>query len=132
MFCDDDFGLADLDWDEVRELVDAFAGAIAFHGILRAGATPATVNARFTAKQLADSPTTMLVTVTPPVAVALANHPLSDEYHLWSLQGIIFRGRRGAAGVERMGGAPLRQVIASSSALKTRRGRRRTRRRSSA
>ena len=55
----------------------------------RAGATPATVNARFTAKQLADSPTTMLVTVTPPVAVALANHPLSDEYHLWSLQGIV-------------------------------------------
>jgi acyl-CoA synthetase (AMP-forming)/AMP-acid ligase II len=45
------------------------AFAIAFHGILRAGATATTINALFTAKdiakQLADSHATMLVTVAP-------------------------------------------------------------------
>jgi acyl-CoA synthetase (AMP-forming)/AMP-acid ligase II len=45
------------------------AFAIAFHGILRAGATATTVNALFTAKdiakQLTDSRATLLVTVTP-------------------------------------------------------------------
>jgi acyl-CoA synthetase (AMP-forming)/AMP-acid ligase II len=50
------------------------AFAIAFHGILRAGATATTINALFTAKdiakQLADSQATMLVTVTPLVAQA--------------------------------------------------------------
>lgn len=50
------------------------AFAIAFHGILRAGATATTVNALFTAKdianQLADSRATMLVTVTPLLAHA--------------------------------------------------------------
>lgn len=50
------------------------AFAIAFHGILRAGATATTINALFTAKdvakQLADSQATMLVTVTPLLAHA--------------------------------------------------------------
>ncbi|WP_197373830.1 4-coumarate--CoA ligase family protein [Mycolicibacterium baixiangningiae] len=50
------------------------AFAIAFHGILRAGATATTVNALFTAKdvakQLTDSRATMLVTVTPLLAQA--------------------------------------------------------------
>ncbi|MDT7759743.1 MAG: hypothetical protein QOH27_5641, partial [Mycobacterium sp.] len=45
------------------------AFAIAFHGILRAGATATTINALFTAKdiakQLTDAHATMLVTVTP-------------------------------------------------------------------
>ena len=45
------------------------AFAIAFHGILRAGATATTINALFTAKdiakQLTDSQAKMLVTVTP-------------------------------------------------------------------
>ena len=45
------------------------AFAIAFHGILRSGATATTINALFTAKdigkQLADAKATMLVTVTP-------------------------------------------------------------------
>ncbi|MGB0961763.1 MAG: AMP-binding protein, partial [Mycobacterium sp.] len=44
------------------------AFAVAFHGILRAGATATTINALFTAndiaKQLTDSGATMLVTVT--------------------------------------------------------------------
>jgi acyl-CoA synthetase (AMP-forming)/AMP-acid ligase II len=50
------------------------AFAIAFHGILRAGATATTLNALFTAKdiakQLTDAKATMLVTVTPLVAQA--------------------------------------------------------------
>jgi acyl-CoA synthetase (AMP-forming)/AMP-acid ligase II len=50
------------------------AFAIAFHGILRAGATATTINALFTAKdvakQLTDSQATMLVTVTPLLAQA--------------------------------------------------------------
>ena len=45
------------------------AFAVAFHGILRAGATATTINALFTAKdiakQLTDSKATMLVTVSP-------------------------------------------------------------------
>ncbi|MGE2724725.1 4-coumarate--CoA ligase family protein [Mycolicibacterium pulveris] len=48
--------------------------AVAFHGILRAGATATTVNALFTAKdiaaQLTDSKAKMLVTVTPLLAQA--------------------------------------------------------------
>lgn len=48
--------------------------AVAFHGILRAGATATTVNALFTAKdiakQLTDSNAKMLVTVTPLLAQA--------------------------------------------------------------
>ena len=48
--------------------------AIAFHGILRAGATATTINALFTAKdiakQLTDAKASMLVTVTPLVAQA--------------------------------------------------------------
>src|ERR1700754_1716498 len=43
--------------------------AVAFHGILRSGATATTINALFTAKdiakQLTDANATMLVTVTP-------------------------------------------------------------------
>jgi len=50
------------------------AFAIAFHGILRAGATATTINALFTAKdvakQLTDAKASMLVTVTPLVAQA--------------------------------------------------------------
>jgi acyl-CoA synthetase (AMP-forming)/AMP-acid ligase II len=50
------------------------AFAIAFHGILRAGATATTINALFTAKdiakQLTDAQATMLVTVTPLLASA--------------------------------------------------------------
>lgn len=50
------------------------AFAIAFHGILRSGATATTINALFTAKdiakQLADSKATMLVTVSPLLANA--------------------------------------------------------------
>ncbi|BCI52530.1 4-coumarate--CoA ligase [Mycolicibacterium litorale] len=50
------------------------AFAIAFHGILRAGATATTINALFTAKdiakQLTDSRAMMLVTVTPLLAQA--------------------------------------------------------------
>jgi acyl-CoA synthetase (AMP-forming)/AMP-acid ligase II len=52
------------------------AFAIAFHGILHAGATATTINALFTAKdvakQLTDSRATMLVTVTPLLPQALA------------------------------------------------------------
>src|SRR5689334_24530590 len=48
--------------------------AVAFHGILRAGATATTINALFTpkdiAKQLTDSNATMLVTVTALLAQA--------------------------------------------------------------
>ena len=48
--------------------------AVAFHGILRSGATATTINALFTAKdiakQLTDSKAKMLVTVTPLVAQA--------------------------------------------------------------
>lgn len=51
------------------------AFAIAFHGILRAGATATTINALFTAKdiakQLTDSRAVMLVTVTPLLPQAL-------------------------------------------------------------
>jgi acyl-CoA synthetase (AMP-forming)/AMP-acid ligase II len=51
------------------------AFAIAFHGILRAGATATTINALFTAKdiakQLTDSRAAMLVTVTPLLPQAL-------------------------------------------------------------
>lgn len=51
------------------------AFAIAFHGILRSGATATTINALFTAKdiakQLTDSRAAMLVTVTPLLAQAL-------------------------------------------------------------
>lgn len=51
------------------------AFAVAFHGILRAGATATTVNALLTAgeieKQLADSGATMLLTVSPLAAPAL-------------------------------------------------------------
>ena len=50
------------------------AFAIAFHGILRSGATATTINALFTAKdiakQLADANATLLVTVTPLLAQA--------------------------------------------------------------
>jgi acyl-CoA synthetase (AMP-forming)/AMP-acid ligase II len=50
------------------------AFAIAFHGILRSGATATTINALFTAKdiakQLGDAHATMLVTVTPLLAQA--------------------------------------------------------------
>ena len=50
------------------------AFAVAFHGILRAGATSTTVNALFTAKdiakQLTDSKAKMLITVTPLLAQA--------------------------------------------------------------
>jgi acyl-CoA synthetase (AMP-forming)/AMP-acid ligase II len=51
------------------------AFAIAFHGILRAGATATTINALFTAKdiakQLTDSRASMLVTVTPLLTQAI-------------------------------------------------------------
>src|SRR3954452_15558057 len=50
------------------------AFAVAFHGILRSGATATTINALFTAKdiakQLSDSKARMLVTVTPLLAQA--------------------------------------------------------------
>ncbi|MFB1296725.1 4-coumarate--CoA ligase family protein [Mycobacterium sp. pW049] len=50
------------------------AFAVSFHGILRAGATATTINALFTAKdiakQLTDSNATMLITVTPLLAQA--------------------------------------------------------------
>lgn len=62
------------------------AFAVAFHGILRAGATATTINALFTAKdivkQLTDSRATMLVTVTPllpQAAQAAAEIGLADE-----------------------------------------------------
>jgi acyl-CoA synthetase (AMP-forming)/AMP-acid ligase II len=62
------------------------AFAIAFHGILRAGATATTINALFTAKdiakQLTDSRATMLITVTPllpQAAEAAAAVGLSDS-----------------------------------------------------
>ena len=62
------------------------AFAVAFHGILRAGATATTINALFTAKdiakQLTDSKATMLVTVTPllpQAAEAAAAVGLADE-----------------------------------------------------
>ncbi|MET4430597.1 4-coumarate--CoA ligase family protein [Mycolicibacterium sp. 624] len=62
------------------------AFAVAFHGILRAGATATTINALFTAKdivkQLTDSRATMLVTVTPllpQAAEAAAEIGLDDE-----------------------------------------------------
>ena len=55
-----------------RRTVRGFA--VAFHGILRAGATATTINALFTAKdiakQLTDSKAKMLVTVTPLLAQA--------------------------------------------------------------
>ena len=51
------------------------AFAIAFHGILRSGATATTINALFTgkdvAKQLTDSRASFLVTVTPLLPAAL-------------------------------------------------------------
>ncbi|ABM12925.1 MULTISPECIES: 4-coumarate--CoA ligase family protein [Mycolicibacterium] len=60
--------------------------AVAFHGILRAGATATTVNALFTAKdiakQLTDSKATMLVTVAallPQAKAGAAAAGLSDE-----------------------------------------------------
>jgi acyl-CoA synthetase (AMP-forming)/AMP-acid ligase II len=86
-----------LTYSEMLARIDAFAGAladrgvgvgdvvgllapnssafaIAFHGILRAGATATTINALFTAKdiakQLTDSQATVLVTVTPLLAQA--------------------------------------------------------------
>jgi acyl-CoA synthetase (AMP-forming)/AMP-acid ligase II len=62
------------------------AFAIAFHGILRAGATATTINALFTAKdiakQLTDAKATMLVTVTPLLTQAIegaATRGLSDD-----------------------------------------------------
>ncbi|GLP76442.1 4-coumarate--CoA ligase [Mycobacterium antarcticum] len=62
------------------------AFTIAFHGILRAGATATTINALFTAKdiakQLADSGATMLITVTPLVTQAAegaASRGLPDD-----------------------------------------------------
>ncbi|TFV60364.1 4-coumarate--CoA ligase family protein [Mycobacterium sp. PS03-16] len=61
------------------------AFAIAFHGILRAGATATTINALFTAKdvakQLTDSQAAMLVTVTPllPSAAEAAAVGLADD-----------------------------------------------------
>lgn len=62
------------------------AFAVAFHGILRAGATATTINALFTAKdivkQLTDSRATLLVTVTPllpQAAQAAAEIGLDDE-----------------------------------------------------
>ncbi|BBY16805.1 4-coumarate--CoA ligase family protein [Mycolicibacterium litorale] len=62
------------------------AFAIAFHGILRSGATATTINALFTAKdiakQLTDSQATMLVTVTPllaPAAEGAAAVGLADD-----------------------------------------------------
>lgn len=52
------------------------AFAIAFHGILRAGAAATTINVLFTAKdimkQLLDAKATMLITVSPLLSVALA------------------------------------------------------------
>jgi acyl-CoA synthetase (AMP-forming)/AMP-acid ligase II len=61
------------------------AFAVAFHGILRSGATATTINALFTAKdvakQLTDSNAKMLVTVTPLLAQAkeaVASVGLSD------------------------------------------------------
>ena len=69
------------------------AFAIAFHGILRSGATATTVNALFTAKdiakQLADSRATILVTVSallPQAAEAAAAEGL-DAAHLFVLDG---------------------------------------------
>ncbi len=62
------------------------AFAVAFHGILRAGATATTINALFTAKdiakQLTDSQATMLVTVTallPQAKEGAAAAGLTDE-----------------------------------------------------
>lgn len=62
------------------------AFAIAFHGILRCGATATTINALFTgkdiAKQLRDAKATMLVTVTPLLAAAkegAAQAGISDD-----------------------------------------------------
>jgi acyl-CoA synthetase (AMP-forming)/AMP-acid ligase II len=62
------------------------AFAIAFHGILRSGATATTINALFTAKdiakQLTDSRATLLITVTallPQAAQAAAEVGLSDD-----------------------------------------------------
>lgn len=62
------------------------AFAVAFHGILRAGATATTINALFTAKdiakQLTDSKAKLLITVTPLLAQAeegAAAAGLSDE-----------------------------------------------------
>ncbi|OBB61370.1 AMP-dependent synthetase [Mycobacterium sp. 852013-51886_SCH5428379] len=62
------------------------AFAIAFHGILRSGATATTVNALFTAKdiakQLTDAQATMLVTVSPllpQAAEATATVGLADD-----------------------------------------------------
>ncbi|WP_422748507.1 4-coumarate--CoA ligase family protein [Mycobacterium sp. WMMD1722] len=62
------------------------AFAVAFHGILRAGATATTINALFTAKdiakQLTDSRATLLVTVTallPQAAEAAAAVGLADD-----------------------------------------------------
>lgn len=59
------------------------AFAIAFHGILRAGATATTINALFTGKdvtkQLAESRATMLVTVSPLLAQAAEVRPPSGS-----------------------------------------------------
>ncbi|PRC60787.1 4-coumarate--CoA ligase family protein, partial [Mycobacterium sp. ITM-2017-0098] len=62
------------------------AFAVAFHGILRAGATATTINALFTAKdiakQLTDSKAKLLITVTALLAQAkegAAAAGLSDE-----------------------------------------------------
>jgi acyl-CoA synthetase (AMP-forming)/AMP-acid ligase II len=69
------------------------AFAIAFHGILRSGATATTINALFTAKdiakQLTDSRATMLVTVTPllPQAAEAAAQIGLDDAHLIVLDG---------------------------------------------
>jgi acyl-CoA synthetase (AMP-forming)/AMP-acid ligase II len=69
------------------------AFAIAFHGILRAGATATTINVLFTAKdivkQLTDSKATMLITVSallPQAREAAAAVGISDE-HLVVLDG---------------------------------------------
>src|SRR3954468_17039653 len=69
------------------------AFAVAFHGILRAGATATTINVLFTAKdivkQLTDSKATMLITVSallPQAREAAATVGISDE-HLVVLDG---------------------------------------------
>ena len=62
--------------------------AVAFHGILRSGATATTINALFTAKdiakQLTDSKAKMLVTVTPLLAQAKkAQRPPASRTRTW-------------------------------------------------
>lgn len=75
------------------------AFAVAFHGILRAGATATTVNALFTAKdiakQLTDSGAKMLVTVTPMLKQAkeaAAGAGIADG-NLVVLDGEVWRPR---------------------------------------